>query len=93
MIDSVVHIGKQSYTLNTSDVKVEGNISFASLIHLSKTAILNCSFEVASKRAGLQPYLFPSKVNLTMHPPHGGFTGIVLKNGKSAELKPWNWQY
>lgn len=43
MIDSVVHISKQSYTLNTSDVKVEENISFASLIHLSKTAILNCS--------------------------------------------------
>ena len=43
MIDSVVHISKQSYTLNTSDVKVEENISFASLIHLSKTAILDYS--------------------------------------------------
>ena len=43
MIDSAVHISKQSYTLNTSDVKVEENISFASLIHLSKTAIFDYS--------------------------------------------------
>ncbi len=37
---------------------------------------LPSSCEGASKRTGLQPYLIPSKVNLTMHSPHGGFTGI-----------------
>jgi len=39
---------------------------------LSKSAAKYYSCGVASKRAGLQPYLISSKVNLTMHLPHVG---------------------
>ena len=50
--------------------------------HLKKVESLDYSCEVPSHRTGLQPYLFPSKVNLTMHTPHGGFTGNTISEGK-----------
>ena len=52
---------------------------------------VDVSCEVASKRTGLQPYLIPSKVNLTMHPPNGGFTGIIISWMECKKYRSLKW--